>query len=81
MIASQDRIIDGGNEMAATELQLAQQNPAVSAEVIHSLVQKSYRRLTPAKVHSYLPILVSREVKTTLRRRHAARPLSGSHPG
>jgi hypothetical protein len=76
MIPSDDRIIDDGREMAATELQLAQQNPAVSAEVIHTLVQKSYRRLTPAKVHSYLPILVTREVMATLRRRRvAARPV------
>jgi hypothetical protein len=72
MISSEDRMIDDGREMASTELQLAQQNPAVSAEVIHTLVQKSYRRLTPAKIHSYLPILVSREVKATLRRRRVA---------
>jgi hypothetical protein len=72
MISSEDRIVDEGREMAATELQLSQHNPAVSAEVIHTLVQKSYRRLTPAKVHHYLPILVSREVQATLRRRHVA---------
>ena len=73
MISSEDRI-DEGREMASTELQLSEHNPAVSPEVIHTLVQKSYRRLTPAKVHSYLPILVSREVQSTLRRR-GARPM------
>ena len=72
MISSEDRTIDDGREMSATELQLAHENPAVPAEVIHTLVQKSYRRLTPAKVHSYLPILVTRDVKATLRRRRAA---------
>jgi hypothetical protein len=72
MISSEDRIVDEGREMAATELQLTQHNPAVSTEVIHTLVEKSYRRLTPAKVHHYLPILVSRDVQATLRRRHAA---------
>ena len=44
----------------------------VSAEVIHTLVQKSYRRLTPAKVHRHLPILVVRDVRATLRRRQPA---------
>jgi hypothetical protein len=74
MISSEDRI-DDGREMAATELRLSERNPAVSAEVIHSLVQKSYHRLTPAKVHHYLPILVSRDVQATLRRRRGSRPL------
>jgi hypothetical protein len=78
MISSEHRI-DDGREMAATELRLSQRNPAVSPEVIHTLVQKSYRRLTPAKVHSYLPILVSREVQATLRRRRSARPLPAAH--
>jgi len=72
MISSEHRIIDDKREMAATESRLAQQNPVVSAEVIHTLVQKSYRRLTPAKVHRYLPILVARDVRATLRRRQSA---------
>jgi hypothetical protein len=72
MISSEDRTMDDGREMAGTELELVEQNPAVPAEVIHTLVQRSYRRLTPAKVHSYLPILVTRDVKATLRRRRAA---------
>lgn len=72
MVSPEDRPEDDVRAMAATEVQLAQDNPAVSTEVIHRLVQKSYHRLTPAKVHQYLPILVSREVQATLKRRHAA---------
>jgi hypoxanthine-guanine phosphoribosyltransferase len=70
MISLEDRIVDDGRAMADTERKLTQRNPAVSAEVIHTLVEKSYHRLTPAKVHHYLPILVSRDVQATLRRRH-----------
>lgn len=66
MVSSEGRI-DGGRELAATELQLSRRNPAVAAEVIHTLVQESYDRLTPAKVHNYLPILISREVQAELR--------------
>ena len=72
MISLEDRVVDDGSAMADTERQLTQHNPAVPAEVIHTLVQKSYHRLTPAKVHHYLPILVSRDVQATLRRGHAA---------
>lgn len=72
MSSTEDLIIDDKHQMAATESQLATQNPAVPTEVIHTLVQKSYRRLTPAKVHRYLAILVSRDVKATLRRRRSA---------
>ena len=71
MLSSEDRI-DDTRAMADAELRLAQHNPAVAPDVIHTLVQKSYHRLTPAKVHHYLPILVSREVQATLRRRHVA---------
>lgn len=77
MVSSEDRV-DDGREMASTELELSEHNPAVPPEEIHTLVQKSYRRLTPAKVHSYLPILVSREVQATLRRRHGGRPIRAS---
>jgi hypothetical protein len=71
MVSSEDRV-DDTRAMADTELRLARHNPAVAPDVIHTLVQKSYHRLTPAKVHHYLPILVSREVQATLRRRHVA---------
>lgn len=71
MISSDDRI-DDGPELATTESKLSDRNPAVPAEVIHTLVQESYDRLTPAKVHHYLPILISREVQAELRDLHAA---------
>ena len=79
MVSPEDRPEDDAHALAATEVRLAHHNPAVSTEVIHTLVQKSYRRLTPAKVHRYLPILVSREVEATLRRRRGARPLPLAH--
>jgi hypothetical protein len=71
MVSSSEDRNDDSRAMANTELRLAQHNPAVAPEVIHTLVQRSYHRLTPAKVHDYLPVLVSREVQATLRRRHA----------
>jgi hypothetical protein len=40
--------------------------------VIHSLVQDVYDELSPAKVQSYLPILIVREVREILRTRRAA---------
>ena len=65
MVSSEGRL-DDGREMVATELRLSDRNPAVAAEVIHNLVQESYDRLTPAKVHLYLPILIAREVQEEL---------------
>jgi hypothetical protein len=58
-------------EMSATELDLGRSNPGVAPDVIHTLVQRAYARLTPAKVHTYLPILVVREVQAGLRARAA----------
>ncbi len=40
--------------------------PRVAVEVIHELVEDPYQRFTPAKVHNYLPILISREVRAQL---------------
>ena len=54
-------------EMATTEIDLGLSNPGVAPDVIHTLVQRAYARLTPAKVHTYLPILVVREVQAGLR--------------
>ncbi len=58
--------------MASTESELARHNPAVATEVIHKLVEESYRRLTPAKVYNCLPILIAREVQAGLRVLQAA---------
>jgi hypothetical protein len=59
-------------DMASTEVELSDSFPDVALEVIHTLVQQAYSRMTPAKVHSYLPILVGREVRETLGPRRAA---------
>jgi hypothetical protein len=59
-------------EMAPTEFELSDSYPDVAPEVIHHLVEQAYSRMTPAKVHSYLPILVGREVRETLGARRAA---------
>jgi hypothetical protein len=63
---------DGDREMASTESELAHAYPDVTPDVIHALVQRAYTRLTPAKVHSYLPILVGRDVRARLRARDVA---------
>jgi hypothetical protein len=60
------------HEMASTESDLNDSHPNVAPDVIHSLVEQAYTRMTPAKVHNYLPILVGREVKDTLRAPRAA---------
>ena len=59
-------------EMESTEVELSSSNPDVDRELIQTLVQTAYDRLTPAKVHTYLPILIVREVQDGLRSRHAA---------
>jgi hypothetical protein len=56
-------------EMASTESELRLRNPQVSPEVIHGLVQGAYAGLMPAKVHTYLPILITREVQDGLNAR------------
>jgi len=48
--------------MAPTGCELSDSYPYVAPEVIHALVQWAYSRMSPAKVHSYLPILVARRV-------------------
>jgi hypothetical protein len=59
-------------EMESIEVELTSSNPDVDRELIHTLVQTAYNRLTPAKVHTYLPILIVREVQAGLRTRKAA---------
>jgi hypothetical protein len=73
MVSPKSRVNDEAErEMASTEFQLSDRYPDVAIEEIHTLVQQAYSRLTPAKVHSYLPILVGREVRETLGTRRAA---------
>jgi hypothetical protein len=54
-------------EMESTEVELSSSNPDVDRDQIRALVQTAYDRLTPAKVHTYLPVLVAREVQDRLR--------------
>ena len=58
---------DGDREMVSTESDLAYDFPEVAPDVIHSLVRRSYAAMTPAKVHSFLPLLVARDVRAQLR--------------
>ena len=53
-------------EIALTESEVTLDNPDVDGELIRTLVRGSYARLTPAKVHGYLPILVVRDVNHRL---------------
>jgi len=54
-------------EMASTEADLAYEFRDVDPQTIHTLVAEAYTSLTPAKVTSFLPILVRRIVQTRLR--------------
>jgi cell pole-organizing protein PopZ len=53
--------------LAAAESDLAHDFPHVDRDVIHDLVQRAYAHLMPAKVRDYLPLLVAREVRSSLR--------------
>jgi hypothetical protein len=53
-------------DKAASETELEDRFPDVDVQVIHTLVEDSYDRLTPAKVDIYLPILVAHDVKDSL---------------
>jgi len=60
-LTSEDR------EMASVEAELADEFRDVDPHTIHTLVAEGYASLTPAKVTSFLPILVIRRVQTRLR--------------
>jgi hypothetical protein len=60
------------SEIAWSEAELHRLEPEVEGEVIHTLVQGVYDDLSPAKVTSYLPILIVREVREILRSGSAA---------
>jgi hypothetical protein len=68
MTATQLRVDEvDAHEMASTESELSETHPGVAPDVIRLLVEQAYARMTPAKVHNYLPILVGREVRDELR--------------
>ena len=73
-MAFQELRVEEGDrdEIAASETELRGLEPDVDGGVIQSLVQSAYDELTPAKVSTYLPILVVREVRQILRGRRAA---------
>ena len=60
------------DEIAMSEAELSRLEPQVDGEVIQQLVRKANDDLMPAKVHSYVPILVVREVRDILHGRYAA---------
>ena len=65
--------VDEPDVVASTEVRLTENNPDVAPDVIHTLVEQAYARLTPAKVSTFLPILIVREVQADLRIRKTAR--------
>ena len=50
----------GVSEISMSEAELRRLEPNIDSGLIHRLVQQTYDELMPAKVHSYVPILVSR---------------------
>ena len=68
-------------EMASAEVELSSDNSGVNRDLIHGMVQTAYDRLTPAKVHTYLPILIVREVRAGLRRNADRTRPSSRTPG
>ncbi len=60
------------SDLTASEEVLRQLAPDVDGEVIEGLVQTAYDDLMPAKVDSYVPILIVHEVRDILRLRQTA---------
>ena len=60
------------DDLAASEEELHRLAPDVDGEVIEGLVQTAYDELMPAKVHSYVPILIVHQVRDILHGRKSA---------
>jgi hypothetical protein len=60
-------LTNADRQMASVEAELADEFRDVHTDTIHALVTQGYAGFTPAKVTSYLPILVIRQVQTRLR--------------
>ena len=56
--------------ITAAESQLRQRYPDVEGDLVHASVTAVYDRLTPAKVRTFLPILIVRQVSDDLRHLH-----------
>ena len=54
------------SEVSRSEAELARLEPHVDSDVIHRLVEQTYEDLMPAKVRSFLPILIVHEVRDIL---------------
>jgi hypothetical protein len=59
-------------EISASKAELHRLAPDIAEGVIEGLVQVAYDDLMPAKVHSYVPILIVHEVRDILRGRRPA---------
>lgn len=60
------------SEIAASEAELHRLEPQASEAVIQDLVRTAYDELMPAKVHSFVPILIVHHVRDILRGRQTA---------
>ena len=58
--------------LVSTESALSNRFPEVPGDVVHRLVQESYLPLTPARLRSFLPIVITRTDQTALMSRRAA---------
>lgn len=56
--------------LAAAEFALVSEFPDVPADMIHALVVREGRRFDNARVRGYLPLLITRSVRTRLRQLH-----------
>ncbi len=60
------------SEIAAAEAEVRRLQPEADDAVIQDLVQTAYDELMPAKVHSYVSILIVHQVRDILRDRQRA---------
>jgi hypothetical protein len=80
MLECQSRVVaptrtrfEGRNrsEISASVAELRRLAPEVDEEIIEGLVQVAYDELMPAKVHSYVPVLIVHQVRDII---HSRRP-------
>jgi hypothetical protein len=69
-------VVDPAGRLAAAEAVLASEFPAVPADTIHALIVRESRTYEDARVRDYIPLLVTRTVRTRLQQhdRTAQRP-------
>ena len=59
-------------EITASEAELHRLEPRADQGLIRGLVREAYDDLMPVKVHNYVPLLIVRQVRDTLRGRSVA---------